>query len=414
MSHKIISQDLEEYSTLGKKPEKKLFISLQEYASRLKETRQLMKSNNIDLLLVVEYEDIYYLTAHQTVGAPMIELLIIPVNPQEEMYFVTRLLELSNTEYRSILRKYYSYNDYENEIDLAFEKIMENNSDCQHIGVQSKSKRISYDQLNKLNNLFLSSNPDCKIVDASELIYQLRIIKSPAEINLIKKAAEFCNAGIVNIQNNAKNGMMETEIAGYNYLAMMKLGCEYSAYPTFIASGENTKLGHYTGDQTTIKNNEILFVENGGCYQRYHAAMMRTFYIGNELPKELKEIETAIIEAMDTACKIMLPNTCCGDIDTIIRQICSKRKEWICSLRIAYSIGIGFYTDWGEPDLITIEPNSKKLLQENMVLHLIPWIQIPSRSWEVGLSDTVVITSTGAKSLFVDPLPCKIHLISAE
>ena len=49
---------------LGKKPEKKLFFSLEEYAQRLKETRLLMKSNNIDLLLVVEYEDIYYLTAH--------------------------------------------------------------------------------------------------------------------------------------------------------------------------------------------------------------------------------------------------------------------------------------------------------------------------------------------------------------
>jgi Xaa-Pro dipeptidase len=412
MSHKNTGPGLEVSSKLGKKPERELFFSLEEYALRLKETRQLMKLNNLDLLLVVEYEDIYYLTAYQTVGAPMLELLVIPSDPLEEMYFVTRLLELSNTEYRSILRKYYSYNDYDDEIDFVFQKIMDNNPKCKTLGVQSKSKRISYYQLNKLNNMFLSANPDRKIIDSSMLIAQLRLIKSPAEINLIKKAAEFCSAGLSTVQNNVKIGTMETEVAGYIYKSMAELGCEYCAYPTFVASGSNTKLGHYTGDQTIIKNNEILFVENGGCYQRYHAAMMRTFYIGNELPEELKEIESAVMEAMDTICKIMIPNACCGDIDSKIRKICSKRDDWICSLRMAYSIGIGFYTDWGEPELITIEPNSKKILQENMVLHIIPWIQIPSKSWAVGLSDTVVITPTGAKSLFVNPPPREIQLIS--
>jgi Xaa-Pro dipeptidase len=411
MSHNNNELGLGSPFKLGRKPERELFFSLQEYAQRLKETRLLMKSNNIDLLLVVEYEDIYYLTAHQTVGAPMIELLVIPSNPLEEIYFVTRLLELSNTEYRSILRKYYSYNDYEDEIDFIFKKIKDNNPNCKTIGVQSQSKRISYYQLNKLNNMFLSSNPDCKIVDSSMLIAEQRVIKSPAEINLIKKAAEFCSAGMYAVPNNTKIGTMETEIVGYIYKAMTELGCEYCAYPTFVAAGSNTRIGHYTGDQTTIKNNEILFVENGGCYQRYHAAMMRTFYIGTELPDELQEIETAVVEAMDMAYKIMLPNACCGVIDKIIRKICSKRDNWICSLRIAYSIGIGFLTDWGEPDLITIEPNSTKILQENMVLHLIPWIQVFSKSWAVGLSDTVVITSTGAKSLYINPPPRKIELI---
>ena len=170
MSHNNNGLGLESPFKLGRKPERELFFSLEEYAQRLKETRLLMKSNNIDLLLVVEYEDIYYLTAHQTVGAPMIELLIIPSDPHEEMYFVTRLLELSNTEYRSILRKYYSYNDYEDEIDFVFHKIKDNNPDCKTIGVQSRSKRISYYQLNKLNKLFLSANPDCNIIDASMLV----------------------------------------------------------------------------------------------------------------------------------------------------------------------------------------------------------------------------------------------------
>jgi len=405
-----MSHNLDKRS-LGKTPEKKLFFSLEEYAERFKKTKQLMKAKNIDLLLVVECEDIYYLTAHQTVGSPMLEILVIPSDPNEEMYFVTRLLELSNTEYRSILKNYYSYNDYEDEIEFVFKKILDNNPDYKTIGVQSKSKRISYYQLNKLNNLFLSTNPDCKIVDASILVSGQRIIKSPAEIELIKKAAEFCSAGVHAVLNNAKIGTMETEIAGDIYKAMTALGCEYCAYPTFVASGANTRLGHYTGDQTTLKKNEILFIENGGCYQRYHAAMMRTFYMGNELPYELQEIEAAIIEAMDTAYKIMVPNACCGEIDAEIRKICSKQAEWTCSLRMAYSIGVGFYTDWGEPELITIEPNSNKILLENMVFHLIPWIQVFSKSWAVGLSDTVVITPIGAKSLYKNPPPRKIQLI---
>lgn len=397
---------------LGRVPRKHLFCTLEEYALRLENTRNLMHANGLELLVVVEYEDIFYLTAHQTVGSPKLQILIIPIDPSQEIYFITRLLELSNTEHRSILRKFYSYNDYDDEINVVFQKIIENNPECKNIGIQQKSKRISYYQLNKLNNMFLSFSNDYNISDASELMGQLRLIKSSEEINIIKKAAEFCSAGIFSIKKNARSGMMETEIAAYAYKSMMKLGSEYCAYPTFIAAGCNSCIGHYTGDQTILKNDEILFVENGGCFNRYHAAMMRTFYVGNELPEELKEIESAIIEAMNLAYTIMIPNANCGDIDNKIRRVCSGRKEWVCSLRIGYSIGIGFYTDWGEPELLTIEPNSNKFLQENMVLHLIPWIQVPSRSWAVGLSDTVVITPTGAKSLFTNPPPQKIHLIS--
>ena len=391
-------------------PQKKLFFTSEEYAARLTNTRNLMKINGLELLIVVEYEDIYYLTAHQTVGSPKLQILMIPIDPSQEMYFITRLLEISNTEYRSILRKFYAYNDSDDEINIVFQKIIENSPNYKNIGIQQKSKRISYYQLNKLSNLFLSYNYN--ICDASELMGQLRLIKSLEEINIIKKAGEFCSAGVFSIKKNAKPGMMETEIAAYAYKSMMKLGCEYCGYPTFVAAGSNSRIGHYTGDQTILKNNEILFIENGGCFQRYHAAMMRTFYVGNELPEELKEIESMIIEAMNLAHTIMIPNANCGIIDSQIRKVCSRRKEWICSLRIGYSIGIGFYTDWGEPELLTIEPNSNKILQENMVLHIIPWIQVPSKSWAVGLSDTIVVTSTGGKSIFTNPLSRKIHLIT--
>lgn len=81
------------------------------------------------------------------------------------------------------------------------------------------------------------------------------------------------------------------------------------------------------------------------------------------------------------------------------------------SLRSGYSIGLGFYTDWGEAQFFKMDPGSDQVFQEGMVIHLIPWVQVQGHGG-VGLSDTVLVTQSGAKSLFdCRDLPRRIHLI---
>ena len=58
--------------SLGRRPPKALMFSLEEYAARLARARERMAEAGLDLLVLTEPEDIFYLTAHQTVGAPQV------------------------------------------------------------------------------------------------------------------------------------------------------------------------------------------------------------------------------------------------------------------------------------------------------------------------------------------------------
>ncbi|CAE7227032.1 ygeX, partial [Symbiodinium microadriaticum] len=67
--------------------------------------------------------------------------------------------------------------------------------------------------------------------------------------------------------------------------------------------------------------------------------------------------------------------------------------------------------DWGEAQFFKMDPGSDQVFQEGMVIHLIPWVQVQGHGG-VGLSDTVLVTQSGAKSLFdCRDLPRRIHLI---
>jgi len=394
-------------------PPKELPFTLEEYAERLRKTRASMAIEGLELLLLTEPEDIFYLTAYQTVGAPQVQALLVPADAAEEMYFVTRRLEVSNAEYRSILWKYFSYDDYEVGIDKVCDLIQNFSPGCKVLGVQEHSKRISLIQHRTVQARLASLGGGCKIVDCSSIIAKLRLVKSRAEIAVISKAASFCAAGVRSAQTKARPGMMEASISSLVYQGMMDLGCEYTAYPPFICAGTNGCMGHYTGAQDKLKDGEILFLEIGGCYQRYHAAMMRTCFVGTVLPKELEEAQDAVAEAMEAAMAAMKPGTVCKDVDSVTRKILAREdKGWTNSLRSGYTIGIGFYTDWGEAHELVIDPASEAVLEEGMVLHLIPWVQL--KQWGgVGLSDTVEVTPNGAVSVYPEDsrVPRKIALI---
>lgn len=377
-------------------------FSAEEYSVRLASVQQSMVKEQLDILIITEPENIYYMTGYQTVGAPEVQALMVAKDGN--MYFLTRKLEVTNA-YRSNLKdKVEVYADYESGIHKLCSVLLQNSPDAKVAGLEFKSRRLTSEQRHLLETTLPYSFVDC-----SNLIPRLRLIKSRAEIAIMKRAAEICTSG-VKAGLASKVHMTESQIAGNVYKAMCDQGGEYPAYPPFICAGRNGCIGHYTGSgHTTLREGEVLFLEIGGCFERYHAAMMRTCFVGTKLPSVLAKVEAAILKAMETASALLKPGAIAKDVDKAARQVLEE-VPGAMSLRSGYSIGIGFYTDWGEAEHFRMDPGSLQVLEENMVLHLIPWVQLPEFGG-VGISDTVIVTASGAKSLFQECAPRKIALI---
>jgi diaminopropionate ammonia-lyase family len=350
---------------------------------------------NVDLLFITRPENIYYLTNYQTAGNP-IQVLLISKNGL--VHLITRELESTNAKYRS----YVSYSYY-NEIEDSYQNIVNYinkkniNKTIKVIGFEHE--QISHEHFTEFQNRL---KDNYEIADISNYVSQFRGIKTSEEIAYIKKAANMVHKGIETAINNMKVGMMETEIGGIITKKMTELGSEYTSYPCFVAGAERGCMGHYTGDQHKLHDGDLLFMEIGACYKRYHAARMHTMYLGNDEPGFFVLGRKLIKEGIREGMKMMRPGVKACDVDKIMRDIIAgfsvmgmKYKQ---SDRSGYSIGIGFYTDWSELEVINMNPGSEDILCENMVIHLIPWIQIPGKG-AIGFSETVLVTADGGVPL---------------
>jgi diaminopropionate ammonia-lyase len=180
-------------------------------------------------------------------------------------------------------------------------------------------------------------------------------------------------------------------------------GGDWTSYPQFVAYGSNGQRGHYAGSSTGVRilPGKSLFLELGGCYQRYHCAMMRTVYIGAYLPPALGLAEKSVASAIAAMRAALVPGVTPQEVYHAAHDAMSPllKHGWIISQRLGYSIGISFYTDWGEASEINICPRSKdRRIPLHATLHLIPWVRHPVYGG-VGFSDTVVVTAEGAVSL---------------
>jgi Xaa-Pro dipeptidase len=367
-------------------------FNVMEFENRVMKVRQKMLEINIELFIISEMENIFYLTNYQTVGK-CLQCLILT---NDDLYIITRRLEESNME-RSVFKKSFSYTDNDDDISKLIDIIKTQSDPKGNIGIENESLRLNYNHHEQLREHFTN------FVDCSNIIGQFRVIKSELELDAIKESAKITESAANKAIEFVREGVTEDQIAAQAYYHMMMSGGEYPAYPAFITSGPRGVMGHSTNEHRVIENGDLVFMEIGGCYRRYHTAVMRTCYIGDVLPDWLQEAEIRLNTAIKAGQSIMKPGTKAYEVDKIMRDELSK-CSFNCeqSTRSGYSIGIGFYTDWGEKECFEISASEEQELEENMVIHLIPWLTVEGKGG-IGMSETIVVTKYGPQQLFDVP-----------
>jgi len=372
-----------------------LSFSLEEYHRRLAATRERMQRDNLDLIILNSPDNITYLTGYQTSGYGTFGALLVPL--EEEPFMVTRLLEVSNVETRTWLSRAMTYADYEDPLQVMNKAVEKFCPQVKNIGIEKDCFYLTFTRQKKLIDMW----QDKKILNCSGLVEPIRAVKSKAELELLKKAAHATEQGMLAGIAATKVGVSENDIAADVHAAMFRAGGEYPAVPPYITSGPRTIIGHATWEGRKVKENENVFIEIGGCYRRYHTAMMRTIYLGAKPPVELVEAAKIVNEDLDTLMQAMKPGVSAGEIATLTGD--SEKLAKIGATRISrvgYSMGIAYAPSWDEGHIISLVEGSETLLEENMVFHLIPWLQLPSLQTVMGLSETVQVGPSGAKSLF--------------
>lgn len=366
----------------------------EEYERRLNELRQRIAERHLDAVVISDPANIMYLTDYQTTGYSFFQALVVPL--EKEPFMITRALEESNVIARTWVEVTRPFPDTGDAIQMLVDALREFGLANKRIGYERNSYFFpAYHQ-----DVIHTTLKDGKLLDCFGIVEEGRICKSPVEIELMKKAALATEAGMAAGIDACRAGVTENEIGAAISSAMFCAGGEPPAVMPYVTSGPRTLIGHATWEGREVQNNEHVFLEVGGCYRRYHTAMMRTVVLG-ELSDSMHTAQETMKHALDSVHNILQPGMTVSDVDNLVRNIISDNNIGARLItRSGYSIGIAFPPSWDEGYMLSLKQGQSTVLREGMTFHLIPWMWAVDGDKTCGISDTIYITEDGCASFF--------------
>lgn len=237
----------------------------------------------------------------------------------------------------------------------------------------------------------------CRVVDASAVTRSVRLVKSPAEIGMIERAAAVCDTGLRALQAEVRAGMTEKQAWGIMVSAMAAAGGEPAALHESVVVGP-IELGHAYASNRVIRRGDVLCADPCGVVHRYHANIERWFVVGQDPTDELYRL--AEIEA--AAFAILRGRAAAGvrvdDVTSEIEQLLRDNGLWgLHNWNGGYELGLSFPPDWVGEWTFTVGEPSDDVFRSGVVTNYESIVLYP-------MIDTVIFGEHGARTLSSLPL----------
>lgn len=376
-----------------------LVFALAEYRRRLAGVREQMQRRELDHLVVLVPENLYYISGYQSPGYYAYQCLLIPGSGPPAL--VVRHLEATNAVALSWIARedIVSIPDIEDPIAVTCRAMEARGMLGGRVGVELDAWFVGVGLMRRLEEEVARAGG--RFLDGSGCVETVRLIKSSDELDLMRRAARVAEAGIQAGVRALAVGATENEVAAEVHRALILAGGEYMSLPPFIASGPRSALAHATWGGRKIEPGDPVFFEVSGCCQRYSSALMRTACL-RPVPAEVERRAAAVIEGLGRAIEALRPGVPASEIDRICRgTIAAAGYGHLFRHRTGYSIGVNFPPDWGEGHIMSLKGNEERPLEAGMVFHLVP--AVLGDGWGIGFSETVLVTETGPEVLTCFP-----------
>jgi Xaa-Pro aminopeptidase len=145
--------------------------------------------------------------------------------------------------------------------------------------------------------------------DVRSLTMPLRTVKSPAEIELIRKATNASIASQLAGMRAIKPGVRERTVAGIEIEKMMEEGCERPSYAPIVGSGANSTTLHYSDNSATMKAGDVVVIDAAGEYSMYASDITRTMPVAGHFTARQKQIYDIVLGAQRAAAEAFVAGT---------------------------------------------------------------------------------------------------------
>ena len=246
----------------------------------------------------------------------------------------------------------------------------------------------SFDRLSKvLEGITLSNS-----ARLTELLEQMRSVKTPDEIAKIKKAQAITDATFSYILQRIEAGRTEIDVMLDMEFYMRKLGSEGVAFDFVVVSGKNSSLPHGVPTEKVIESGEFLTMDFGAMVDGYRSDMTRTVAVG-DVSEEQRRVYETVLNAKQQSMAAICPGVMCKDIDKIARDLIDNAGYQGCfGHGLGHSVGLDIHEN---PSFNT---RCETELVPGMVITVEPGIYLENR-FGVRVEDMIVVTQNGYENL---------------
>ncbi len=380
----------------------KLRISWKEYGNRLEKLRTHMREESFDAYLVTSGVSIFYFSHfyHMVTERPAALL----VEPDGKPIFLGPLLESDHLRLQTpLIGECYTYLDYPGEkhpMECFTEWITELGYDKAKIGTDNPAGAggtMGYVGP-KLNELL----KDVELVADGQYLWDIKLLKSSEEIELIKESAKWGNLAHTYLQEYTRPGLYDMEVrllATLEATSVMKkaLGSGYESIKgRAVGAGFRGQVGwksalpHSIDLNRPLKDGDVLVTGAGADIGGYGSELERTMIIGEPTAK-MERMFNTMCNAQEAAAEVLKPGNTCADVDKAANKVFKDAGYWEL---VKHHTGHGIGLLGHEPPYL--DQGNPQPLEAGMVVSLEPGI------YELGYagfrhSDTLVVTEDGCE-----------------
>ena len=331
-----------------------IHFTKEEFKERQSRVIKELKNQGLDALLMFRQESMYWLTGYDTFGFVFFQCLILTA--KGDLVLLTRTPDLRQAQNTSIIKniKVWVDKDKSNPSDELKKILIELGLEKSNLGVEYEAYGLTGRNAIRLNNCLKNF---ATLQDKSELVSNFRVVKSPAEIIYVKKAADLADKAMEAAWAHAHEGVNESKILAEMQGAIFNGGGDYPANEFIIGSGKNALLCRYQSEKRNLEKIDQLSIEWAGTYKHYHSAMFRTIPIGKINDKQKKMYE-ACSEALKSCQDKLKPGFTAGEVFDIHAKTLDKLGYKNSRMNACgYSLGALFAPNWMDwPMLYTKNP----------------------------------------------------------
>jgi Xaa-Pro aminopeptidase len=335
------------------KPESEVPFSVEEFHGRLQRIRKAMAKAGIDMLYLMAPENMYYVSGYQAEWYQAQSPRQWPASSAIAVHVDHDHYILFDSEREAILGRIFTAskdtrlfprNSQRDGATFTVEQLKAEGWLKGTVGMEFWSYRPNRMISQRYEALFQAAG--AKVVDGTDVLRQVRWVKSPAEVACLREAARIANIGMAAAKATLRPGVTELEVYGEMVRAMAAAGGENPGITMPVLSGTKTNALHGLATKRKMQKGEVVLVDLSGVSKRYHINMARTFSLG-EPARDVVEVTSRAAKAMAYVRSLLRPNLPVGEFNkAIVAHLTEaglwERRGWVGG----YEMGIAFPPDW--------------------------------------------------------------------